>query len=139
MHSHHRLTRFLLTAAIVALPVAPAGAAVETKLLKTFPVDGTPLVVENSADGQSIYVLTDKSEVLVYGVDGLVKERIRLGEPADGMIIAPTGNALLLTNRSKKTVRVLALDFIKVIDLAGAPTKGPADAPVTIALFSDFQ
>ncbi len=139
MDPRHRLMRPLLTAAILALPVAPAGAAVETRLLKTFSVDGTPLVVENSADGQSIYVLTDKSEVLVYGVDGLIKERIHLEEPADEMIISPAGNALLLTNRSKKSVRVLAIDFIKSIDIAGAPSKGPADAPVTIALFSDFQ
>ncbi len=139
MDLRHRLMRPLLTAAMLALLVAPAGAVVETRLLKTFSVDGTPLVVENSADGQLIYVLTDKSEVLVYGVDGLIKERIHLEEPADGIIIAPTGNALLLTNRSKKTVRVVALDFIKSIDIAGAPFKGPADAPVTIALFSDFQ
>ncbi len=139
MHTRHRLTRSLLTAAIVAMLAAPAGAAIETRLVKTFSVDGTPLVVQNSADGQLIYILTDKSEVLIYGADGLVKDRIQLDDPADGMIISPMGNALLLTSRSKKTVRFLALDFIKVIDIVDAPFKGPADAPVTIVLFSDFQ
>jgi hypothetical protein len=36
-------------------------------------------------------------------------------------------------------VEVIALDFIRKINATGSPSKGRTDAPVTVAVFSDFQ
>jgi protein-disulfide isomerase len=39
----------------------------------------------------------------------------------------------------KKTLQVVVIEFVQDINVAGAPFKGPADAPVAIVLFTDFQ
>ncbi|MBW2480543.1 MAG: DsbA family protein, partial [Deltaproteobacteria bacterium] len=43
------------------------------------------------------------------------------------------------TSRQKKTVDVIALNFIRKINVSGSPFKGRADAAVTFTVFSDFQ
>ena len=57
----------------------------------------------------------------------------------DGIKVGPEQDILLLTSRQNKTVEILVLDFIQNLDVSSSPFKGPADAVVTVAVFSDFQ
>ncbi len=38
-----------------------------------------------------------------------------------------------------RQVKGLRLSFVQDIDIKGSPFKGPADAPVVITIFSDYQ
>ena len=46
---------------------------------------------------------------------------------------------MYVTSRQGKRVDVVQIDYVRDILLAGAPFKGSERAPVTIAVFSDFQ
>jgi len=66
-------------------------------------------------------------------------EKIPIGEHIDQINVGPRDDVLLLKSRQNKTVQILTVDFIKEINTIGSPFKGPADAPVVIAVFSEFQ
>lgn len=57
----------------------------------------------------------------------------------DQIRVAPKGDSLFLNSRENKTIQIVNLDFVVDIDVAGSPFKGREDAPVTIAVFNDFQ
>jgi len=79
-----------------------------------------------------------------YSVTGLVSPG-QAGQRGGGRVdvrtwaSGPNGDMIFLTNRDKKSVQIITLDYLAAIDLAGSPTKGPASAPVVVAIFSDFQ
>jgi hypothetical protein len=52
---------------------------------------------------------------------------------------SPNGDSLLLADSKAKTLEVVGISFVVDIDISGLPFKGPADAPVVIAVFSDYQ
>lgn len=62
-----------------------------------------------------------------------------MGTHVDSIRTGSNENIIYLQSKEKKAVEVLHLDFIHNFDLTGSPVKGPADAPVTIVEFSDFQ
>jgi len=53
--------------------------------------------------------------------------------------ISPQGELLYLINNTKQSFSSVAISFVVDIDTTGAPFKGPADAPVTMTLFTDFE
>jgi hypothetical protein len=133
-----RLAIFLMTLSLLLTWFAYSPAKVE------WDVQGTLIIKENirdvamSLNGRWIFVLTDKGEVLIYPPDG-IKESITVGDSIDGIKAGPREDILLLTSRKNSTVKVITLDFIQDINVADSPFKGPADAPVVIATFDDFQ
>ena len=57
----------------------------------------------------------------------------------DAIKPGPREDILFLSSRKDMTVKLITLDFIRNIDVSGAPFKGAADAPVVIAVFDDFE
>ena len=57
----------------------------------------------------------------------------------DKIEIGPQGERLFAASRQNKTVEIITLDFIHEINTLGSPSKGLDEAPVVIAVFSDFQ
>jgi protein-disulfide isomerase len=111
-------------------------------IARTLTLEETPLDTALSATGKYIFVLTDKGKVLVYTPDGRLNDTIPVDKSIDSIRPAPPGareEILFLVSSKKKTVQLAVLDFVKDINVAGSPFKGAADAPVTIALFTDFQ
>ena len=49
------------------------------------------------------------------------------------------GENVLLIDKDKKSFSVFSVAFVADVDIAGSPFKGKADAPVTVAVFSDFE
>ncbi len=134
-------TMALLTVIIVvsgAVNIYAAG-DVEWNILKTLQLDATPIDVAVTPDGRRIYVLTDQGEILVYSSTQNVEGKIEVGRHVDQLKLGPKGETLILTSGENKTVQIITVDFIQKIDTAGAPFKGPEDAPVVIAAFDDFQ
>ena len=98
-----------------------------------------PLDVATSTDGRWIFVLT-QGEVLVYSTaDGHVVNRIPVDKIFDMLTHSEKDNTLVLGSRSGKTLKIIQLEVIHTIDISGLPFKGPEHAPVTIAVFGDYQ
>jgi DNA-binding beta-propeller fold protein YncE len=114
-------------------------AAVESSLQKTLTIDGVPVDVVVSQDGNRTFVLIDGGNVAIYDRFGNLTDTIKVGPHVDQIEIDPRGERLFATSRQNKTVEIIALDFIHQINTLGSPSKGPLEAPIVIAVFSDFQ
>jgi len=114
-------------------------AIVEWNIHKTLKLDTQPLDVAVSKNGKSIFVLTKSGKILIYSPDGKLKDKIEVGNHVDQIKSGPGEEWLFLSSRKNKTVEILHVDFIQDINISGSPFKGGENAPVAIAVFSDFQ
>lgn len=138
---NQRLIVFVIAAAVMLTAFIPAvcPGAVEWEILKTLNTDGRPLDVAVSADGKSIFVLTDDGKIWIYDSGGALAGKIAIGPQAERIAVDPDGERLYVTNGPNKRVDVILVDVIRHINLSGAPFKGSEKAPVVIVVFSDFQ
>ncbi|KJR98920.1 MAG: membrane protein [Desulfobulbaceae bacterium BRH_c16a] len=112
---------------------------IEWNMQQNWPTSGKYLDMVHSLDGKYVYMLNDKQQVQVYNNQGQLQGSIPVEEGVTNIDIAPQGELLYLVNNAKQTFSSIAVSFVIDIDTTGAPFKGPADAPVTIALFTDFE
>ncbi len=112
---------------------------VEFDVYKTLQLDATPIDMALAPDGRRIFVLTDKGEVLIFTSGSKQESKVDVGKHIDQIKSGPRGETLILMSSKNKTVQVVTLDFIQQINTSGAPFKGPADAPVVVAVFDDFE
>ncbi len=84
-------------------------------------------------------MLTEAGNISVYDREGGLLNKIHVGDQVDQIRMAPQGDRIFLSSRLKKTIQVIDLDFFVEINTADAPAKGPQNAPVVLAVFSDFQ
>jgi len=136
-----RITRILCTLLFFSGAWAPFSAhgAMEPSSQRTLDVEEGILDVAVSQTGRRIFVLTPEGQVLVLSGAGQREQRIDVGKNVDAIQAGPTDDTLVLTSRADKQIRVLVLDLVRQIDTSGSPFKGPANAPVVIAEFSEFQ
>jgi len=136
-----RAISLALLVPVLAVSLLPArgSAAVEGEVLATLPLDSAPLDVAVSADGRWTFVLVQGGEVCIYGADGELQGTLRVKDGARGLAASPTGDRLFVAGRDPDRVDVVSVDFVHPIDDAGSPFKGPADAPVVVAVYNDFQ
>lgn len=134
-----RLVVFLLVPVILLTLCPHSFALVDWDVKKTLKIEKTPVDAAVSLNGRWVFVLTAQGSILIYSGDGRLEDEITVGNHVDGIKVGPEQDILLLTSRKNKTVEILVLDFIQNLDVSNSPFKGPADAPVTIAVFSDFQ
>lgn len=123
----------------VALPPATPAAVMDWNVIKTLKIKDDPIDLAFSTSRNQIYVLTAAGEILVYAADGALVESIAVGNGFDQMRHIQGSDILFLTSRKDKTVKIIELEYVQEIDLSGSPSKGPEDAPVKIAVFTDFQ
>ena len=122
---------------LVGFSYSPAD--VEWDVQSTLKIKEKPQDVAMALNGKYIFVLTEKGEVLIYSPDGKLSGRISVGNRVDGLKVGPREDILLLTSQQDSTIKLVTLDFIQKINLTGSPFKGPPDAPVAVAVFTDFQ
>jgi hypothetical protein len=134
-----RMIVFLVTLFLSLTWAAYSPATVEWDVRRTLKIEPNYLDVAVSTNGRWIFVLNDRGEVLIYSQTGTLEDRITVGRSVDGIEAGPQDNILLLTSRKEATVQVVTLNFIQKFNVAGSPFKGPADAPVVIVTFDDFQ
>ncbi len=132
------LSCFLFLAVFGLMP-AGVHADVQWNLQSTLNIEQKPLDVASSADGKWVYILTP-GEVLLYSpAKKAVVDQIPVDRGVDSITVSPKGDRLFLANASGKTLSVINLKILYQIDVKGSPFLGPADAPVVIAVFEDFQ
>jgi len=102
--------------------------------LKTAPVD-----VAVSPDWQKLFILTEGGDIQIYSGNGILIDTITVGTHVDKITSGPQGSVLILKSAQDKKVQIVSLDFIQNINVSGSPYKGVDDAPVVVAVFSDFE
>ena len=104
----------------------------------TMNLNETPLDIAVSPDGQWSFVLTSKGNIYVLAANGSPLQTLSVAEGYDRIKFAGS-NRLVLTSSSKKMLKIIVLDQIYDLDISNSPFRGPADAPVWVAVFEDFQ
>lgn len=109
------------------------------RIIKELDLKTAPLDIAPSADGRRLFILTP-GQILVYTIsEGIVSDRIPVGMEFDRVAASPRADILTLTSSAQKTLQMIVLEAVQKINVAGLPFKGPADAFVTIAVFTDYQ
>jgi len=116
-----------------------AAATVEWKVIQSLDLKATPLDIASSADGMWLFILTP-GEILIFSTqESRITEHIPVDPTFDRITAFPRGNVLTVTSSTQKTLQIIYLETVHKIDVTGLPFKGPQDAPVTIAVFTDYQ
>jgi hypothetical protein len=116
-----------------------AYADVEWAFGKQRNLDVAPVDIASSSDGQWAYLLT-LGEIEVYSIfDDKVVSRIPIDKAFDRISYSAQTNSLIVSSSTAKIIRFIQLEFIQKFSLDGLAIKGPENAPVTIAVFSDYQ
>ncbi len=113
--------------------------SIDTSVKATWKIDAKPMDVVHTLDNKRVFILGDDSKVHVFSTDGGKQGAIPVDKGVTGIDIAPRGELLYLINQKNNTFTSLSVSFTATIDVTGAPFLGNENAPVTLALFSDFQ
>ncbi|MBW1890758.1 MAG: hypothetical protein JRI93_09585 [Deltaproteobacteria bacterium] len=116
-----------------------ATVGVDATTLKQLDIEAPPLDIDTSEDGKLAFVLVP-GEVLIYSNLGSQPiNRIAVGKNFDRLAFAEKIDVLILSSNADKQIKVVRIDLINAISIDGSPLRGKADAPVTIAVFDDYQ
>ena len=128
-------------AAIVLVSVFPCAALAEVDLdiLKTLKLKDMPLDAAFASNHNYIYVLTDKGQILVFDPSGRQLDQMEVGKQFDQMRVVPGSDVIFLTSRKNKLVQIIQLGFVQQINTSDSPFMGAENAPVVIAVFSEFE
>ena len=114
-------------------------ANVEWTPKKQLELGASTLDITTSLDGRWIFILAP-GEILVYSIsEEKVVNRIPIDKAFDRLTHSPRTNTLILGSGTEKILKIIELEVIHNIEISGLPIKGPEDAPVTIAIFGDYQ
>jgi len=125
---------------ILSLGFGAAGAAkTEWQVLQTLRFENEPVDMLVESRSRRVYVLSDTGEILIYGFNGVMKGKINVGLDVVQIKAGPRDGMLFVLKKKGKTIQSISINVTEEIGISGAPLKGVKDAPVTVAVFSDFQ
>lgn len=131
----------LLPAQLIAAQSLQASSSdgVDWDVKFTWKLDAKPLDLVHTLDNQKVYILGDDNKVHLFSAQGKKLGAIPVDKGVTAIDIAPRGEMLYLIDEQKNTFTSLAISFVTPIDITGSPFLGNEDAPVVLAVFSDFQ
>lgn len=124
---------------LAAVPQQGQDQKLEWEVVRKFDIGSKPVDIAHSLDGKYAFVLTDQHVITVFDQAGVLQGSIPVEKGVNAIALDPMGQYLHLTDSSSNTFYTLTLDFVAQINSTKAPTKGDINAPVTVAVFSDFQ
>lgn len=134
-----RVSKFLVIMITCFGLAMPAVAKTDWQVRQNLQLEQAPIDMLVSSNNQWVYILTSDGQILIYATSGGLKDSIHVGSDVDQIKAGPRDDMLFLLSRESKSVKIITIDFTEDIAILGSPVKGPADAPVTVAVFSDFQ
>lgn len=123
---------FILTAVSV-------GAEMQVELNKRQPLGKTPLDIAQSVSDGRLFILLEGGTVQILSANGQIQERFQADPDVTTLEVSPDGNRLYLGNAKRNELQLIDLSVVYELPVNNSATKGPADAPVTLVLFDDFQ
>ncbi len=130
---------FVSGTCMATVPPAGKNGNVEWQQINRFELPYQPVDIVNTYDGSHTFILTDKGSVLVYDSKAKLEGSIPVNPGVTALGVDANGTILYLIDSSENITSSLAIDYVVDINTVNAPYKGAMDAPVTIAVFSDFQ
>jgi hypothetical protein len=128
-----------MTALLLTANGHAAALDIEATTLKQFDLQQPPLDVDTSPDGKLMFILTP-GQVLVYSNMGNEPvNRITVGSHFDSLTFAEDLDLLILSSKDDQRVKMVRIDLVSEISTEGSPVIGNPDAPVTLAVFDDYQ
>jgi len=127
----------LLLAALLAAP--PVMAKVELQSRPALKTATRPMDVSLTADGRRAFVLSEGGLVTIYGNNGNVIGTFKVDPATDRLSVDGNGSQLYLSSNKNSTVNQVFVNYQVDLDYTGSPFRGKANAPVVMAVFSDFQ
>ena len=118
---------------------SPVLAEVDWQVQKTLKLEEEPLDVVMSTGGTYLYVLTGDGAVHVYTSAGVLRGSIQVGKDISSITAGPGDDIIFAKNEKDKTIQRILVGFIHEFNTKDAPYKGNINAPVTVAVFSDYQ
>lgn len=111
---------------------------IDWTLKKQMSFESPPLALAPAADGKLVYVLL-KSKIILYSPgDNVVVDFLPVDPSFDKMAVT-RDNLVVLSGSASGNVKVFQLEKKTRVDVTGLYPQGPSDAPVTIAVYSDYQ
>lgn len=111
----------------------------EWEVQRQWKLPESPIDVVHSLDGKYVFILTQNQMVYIYTSEGKLEGSVPVDKGVTAIDIAPRAESLYLIDQEKNSFTALSIDFIRDINTAGSPFLGPENAPVTVALFTDFE
>jgi hypothetical protein len=102
-------------------------------------LDVQPRDVASSEDGSMIFILAPGELIIYSSKNDKIVSRSAIDTSYDKITYSGQNNTLILTSRSSKLLKIIHVEQIYEISLSSLPLKGAIDAPVTIAVFDDYQ
>jgi DNA-binding beta-propeller fold protein YncE len=98
-----------------------------------------PIDLAVSADGKYTFVLTKGGELKIYTANGSLTDTISISAEFDTVATDGSGSRVYLGNSKKSTVQEIRITYRAKFSEVDSPFLGKSDAPVVMAVFSDFQ
>jgi len=134
-----KVLSILLLVISMTIPASRGMADVDGQMVSKLTLAETPLDMRLSRDGNWLYLLTASGNLLIYSSQGNYNGKINVGQGFDQIEAGPTQAEVYLLSRVNKSIQVFEVSYTFDIDISASPYKGPADAPVVIAEYTDFQ
>jgi len=134
-------TRFRIAILLLALllSAATAFAALQQDLVKRVALGRTPLDVAQSVTDGRVFILLAGGTVQILDAEGETQERFQVDKDATTLEVSPDGKRLYLGNAKRNELQLVDLSILYDLPVNKSAVKGPANAPVTITVFDDFQ
>jgi len=129
----------LLPSLLGAQTLPSANQSVDWTVQAQWKIDAKPLDVVHSLDNKKVFILADDSNVHIFSANGDKLGRIPVDKGVTAIDIEPRGNLVYLINGQDNTFTSLTVSFTTTIDVTGSPFLGNENAPIVLAVFSDFQ
>ena len=133
------LVLLLLSLATLTFLSAPAFAVFDLRGSKKIDLGVKSLDTAVSPDGRWTFALTEGGDVRVLTFRGEQIQIIKTGGNYNKIEFSAAGTRLILSGGDANDILVLALEKIHPLDTTGSASKGPNEAPVVVAFFSDYQ
>jgi protein-disulfide isomerase len=134
-----KVTLCLFALLIVIVSWQMCLAETDLEMLKRIELNATPIDVAVSDDGLWVYVLTDTARINVYNREGELQGSVAVPEGSRQIAVSPIEGAIYIGNSKDRTLQIVRINLEHTFSLDNAPTLGPANAPVTIVEFTDFE